>query len=137
VTLLRLTERSHQDQHQIDICLELPDGTQQAAVSHFDFTFGPEDESQIRWYLEDYLQYPQDPAPLLAARIERRMSELGMQLFRCVFQSTDQAASVLASLHGRLSDTRVEIITPVREAFVLPWELLQDPETGARLALLQ
>ncbi len=39
------------------------------------------------------------------------------------------------SLHPRLSDTRVEIVTGVREATAIPWELLRDPQTGAVLTL--
>ena len=44
----------------------------------------------LRWYLEDYLQYPHDPAPNIAARIEHRMTKLGTELFEKVFQSGEQ-----------------------------------------------
>jgi hypothetical protein len=40
-----------------------------------------QDQEDIRWYLEDYLQYPLEPAPKIAARIESRMAEPGAELF--------------------------------------------------------
>ena len=89
----------------------------------------------MRWYLEDYLQYPRDPAPKIAARIEKRMAEIGTELFKGVFQSNDDARDLWAALRPKLSDTRVEIVTGVEEATTLPWERLRDPKTDVTLAL--
>ena len=41
---------------------------------------------RLRWYLEDYLEYPIDPAPKIAAQVEQRLVELGRDLFGQVFQ---------------------------------------------------
>jgi hypothetical protein len=38
----------------------------------------PEDEEGVRWYLEEYLQFPSNPAPIIAAKIEQRIQELGL-----------------------------------------------------------
>ena len=89
----------------------------------------------MRWYLEDYLQYPQDPAPKIAARIEGRMAEMGAALFRDVFQANDDARDLWATLRHQLNDTRVEISTGVEGANAMPWELIRDPKTDAPLAL--
>jgi hypothetical protein len=41
---------------------------------------------RLRWYLEDYLEYPIDPAPKIAAQVAQRLVELGRDLFGQVFQ---------------------------------------------------
>ena len=40
---------------------------------------------RLRWYLEDSLEYPIDPAPKIAAQVEQRLVELGRDLFGQVF----------------------------------------------------
>jgi len=51
------------------------------AEPHFEFKFSEQDQEDIRWYLEDFLQYPMEPAPAIAERIEGRMAEIGVELF--------------------------------------------------------
>ena len=46
----------------------------------------------MRWCLEDFLQYPLDPAPTLATRVEKRMAAIGAELFNAIFQSNSDAA---------------------------------------------
>src|SRR5260370_26340116 len=85
--------------------------------------------------MEDSRQPGRDPAPTIAARIEQRMAAIGVELFNAIFQSNADARDLWANLRGELNDTRVEIVTGVREATALPWELLRDPKTDAALAL--
>ncbi|MFT5322815.1 MAG: tetratricopeptide (TPR) repeat protein, partial [Planctomycetaceae bacterium] len=101
----------------------------------FEFELSPQHREDIRWYLEDYLQYPHDPAPTVAARIEGDLKNLGVDLFRKVFQSDDDARDLWATLRQKLDDTRIEISTSVAEANSIPWELIRDPKTDAALAL--
>ena len=120
----------------------LPDGRHRVAVraddaegvSEFAFALSDEDRRDIRWYLEEFLEYPLDPAPVLAARVERRMAEIGTELFHAVFGS-ENAREVWASVRGRLGEVRVEVETDVDGAAALPWELLLDPKTGRAVAL--
>jgi len=131
---LRLTQFTEaEDKYRVEVALEGDGLPRQTATSRFDFKLSPQDHEDLRWYLEDYLQYPLDPAPKIAARIEKRMSEVGVELFKAVFQ--DDARDLWATLRGKLNKTRVEIITGVREAAAIPWELLRDPKTDAVLAL--
>ena len=129
--ILRLTQSSEgPDRHRIEIALEGDGRARQTAVSAFSFALTPQDREDVRWYLEDFLQYPLDPAPAIAARIERRMSAIGVELFNAIFQSNADARDLWATLRGNLNGTRVEIVAGVREATALPWELLRDPKTG-------
>ena len=103
--------------------------TDERPAFHFELTAG--DQEDVRWYMEDYLQYPLDPAPAIARGIEDRMDQIGAELFRAVLEDSPIWAEVR---HDR-GETRVEIDTGVREATAIPWELLRDPESGVPLAL--
>jgi tetratricopeptide (TPR) repeat protein len=135
--LLRLTQYAgaQPDHYHIEVRLEGDGLAPYAAQASFEFKLTDQDREDLRWYLEDYLQYPLDPAPKLAVRIEQRMAEVGVQLFKAVFQSSDDARDLWATLRERLDETRVEVITDVREATSIPWELVRDPKTGTPLAL--
>ena len=116
------------------ITLEGYDKSQTATVS-FEFQLTPQDQEDLRWYLEDYLQFPLDPARKIAARIEIFMRAIGAELFKAVFQTNDDVRTLWAKCRESLSDTRIEILLKGQEAIALPWELLSDAETGTRLAL--
>ena len=122
------------DHHRVELTLE-GDGVRQTAVSRFRFAMSEQDRENLRWYLEDFLQYPLDPEPKIAARIEGQMAEIGRQLFQGVFQSNDDARDLWAKLRPMLKDARVEIVTDVEGATAVPWELLRDPKTDVTLAL--
>jgi len=134
---LRLTQtREETGKFRVEIALEGDDFARRTARTRpFDFQLTPQEHEKLRWYLEDYLQYPQDPAPAIAARVEERMAEVGTNLFKIVFHCSDDARDLWANLRERLNDTRVEIITSVEEATSVPWELLRDPKTDEPLAL--
>jgi tetratricopeptide (TPR) repeat protein len=139
--LLRLTqheerkgrEKNPQSRHRVEIRVE-GDGAPQSAESLFPFEVTAQDEADLRWYLEDFLERPQDPSPAIARRVEARMQEIGEELFRGVFQGSEEARDLWAQVRNGLADLRVEVATEVAEAASLPWELLRDPATGFALA---
>ncbi len=106
-------------------------GVRRSAESRFELQLTAQDQEDIRWYLEDFLQYPMDPAPAIAARIERRMVEIGADLFTTVLGNTP----VWQEARHDLSVTRIEIETTVKDATALPWELMRDLEADVPLAL--
>jgi tetratricopeptide (TPR) repeat protein len=119
----------------VEIAFEDEGSPRRTAVSQFPFAVSEQDREDLRWYLEDYLQYPLDPAPKIAARIEARIAEIGCDLFSRIFQSNDDARDLWATAGPKLADARVEIATRVREATAIPWELIRDPKTDTPLAL--
>jgi len=133
---LRITQSSEgSGQYRVELSLE-GDGLPRAtATASFDFHLQPQHREDLRWYLEDYLQYPHEPAPAVAARIEGEIKNIGTELFRKVFHSSDDTRDLWATLRQKLDDTRVEINTSVAEANSIPWELIRDPKTDAALAL--
>src|ERR1035438_1178830 len=120
MSLLRLRQ-SAEGESRYRVVAEFENGgVRRSAESRFELQFTAQDQEDIRWYLEDFLQYPMDPAPVIAARIERRMAEIGADLFTKVLGNTQ----VWHEARHDLGGTRVEIETTVRDATALPWELL-------------
>jgi hypothetical protein len=131
---LRLTQHAvGEDRHRVEIALE-GDGARRTAEATFSFRVSPQDEEGMRWYLEDFLQYPQAPAPMIARRVEGRLGEMGTELFQAVFQANEDARDVWSRVRERLPQTRIEIISGVAEAATIPWELLREPKRDAALA---
>jgi hypothetical protein len=121
--------------HRIAVNAELP-GVQALSFSReIEFALSPSEAERIRWCLEDYLQFDEEPAPQIAGRVETLMAERGEDLFRKIFAGRDDASQVwtLAQLH--LPKTRIEIATTVAEATTIPWELIRNPSTKTHLAL--
>jgi len=133
---LRVTQSTlSAETFRVEASLEEEGQPRRIAVTEFDFPITPQDREDLRWYLEDYLQYAADPAPKVAARIEERIAEMGVDLFKAMFQTNEDSRDLWASLRDRLNETRIEIVSDVREAASVPWELLRDPRTDTPLSL--
>ena len=104
-----------------------------AAVATFAYQMSEPEAEQVRWYLEDYPEFPADPAPALAADAEARLARTGADLFEQVFSSRDGAV-IWGLAQARFGQVRVEVDTDPAEAPGLPWELLRDPGTDTALA---
>ena len=127
---LRITQSNgDQGRHRVDLEFEVEKAPRQTATATFDLKISDQDQADLRWYLEDFLQFPQDPAPTIAARVEQRMAEIGKDLFVKVFHSSDDARDLWAELRAKLDDTHVEVVTTVEGATAIPWELIRDPKT--------
>ncbi|HEY0601454.1 MAG TPA: CHAT domain-containing protein, partial [Herpetosiphonaceae bacterium] len=133
--ILRLTQFAEStDHYRVELALEGAE-SRQTAMTRFAFVLTEQDRSDLRWYLEDYLQDPHEPAPTIAARIEQRMIEIGAELFQKVFEANRDVMLLRGRVFEHLAETRVEIVTEVRDATAIPWELLHDPQTDTPLAL--
>jgi hypothetical protein len=133
---LRITQSNGaNDSYRVDLEFEADNRPRQTAMVTFDFEISDQDQEGLRWYLEEFLQVPQDPAPTIAARIETRMAEIGADLFRKVFHSSEDARDLWSKLRDNLHDTHVEVVTSVEGATSIPWELIRDPKTDTPLAL--
>jgi tetratricopeptide (TPR) repeat protein len=122
--------------HQIDVnATDIP-GLQAPSVSHeIEFELTPQDGERIRWYLEDFLQFDEDPAPQIAKGVEAFMAECGEKLFRSIFEGSNAGQLLWAALAPHLSTTRIEITAGIAEATAIPWEFIRNPHTRTFLAL--
>ena len=136
--LLRITQDRDPTQaalFQVNIAFEAPGVARQTVTCPVTFSLNDQQQEEIRWYLEDYLQFPQDPAPTIAQRVEDQMAKIGTDLFKAIFQCNDDTRDLWATLRTRINDTRIEIVTSVEDATAIPWELIRDPKTDVCLAL--
>lgn len=133
----RIVQRvsNQHDQHHIELTLEEMGSPRQTASVLTDLSFTEQEQEDLRWYLEEYLSYPVDPAPEIAHRVERQMAEIGIRLFETILQSNGDARDIWATLRPRLGETRIEVVTEVKEASSIPWELLRDSKTDTPLLL--
>ena len=104
------------------------------AVAEFGAVADGGDGERIRWYLEDYAEFPADPAPVIAAESEARLARAGTDLFGWVFGGGD-AAGIWERVRGRLGQVRVEVDADPGAGAGLAWELLRDPGTDGAVAL--
>ena len=105
-----------------------------AAVAEFGQVPDGGDGERIRWYLEDYAEFPADPAPVIAEAAEAGLARAGTALFGAVFGSGD-AAGIWERARDRLDQVRVEVDADPGEGPGLAWELLRDPGRDAAVAL--
>jgi hypothetical protein len=125
---LRLTQRSEPDgAFQVEAALESEGSARQTAISRFSFEVSADDQRDIHWYLESYLDYPVAPLPARAARVEQRIADVGKALFSAIF--TDDARDLWAWVRPRLNEARIEIVADVQGAAAIFWELMRDPRT--------
>ncbi len=89
---------------------------------------------RVRWYLEDYAEFPADPAPVIAREAEAQLAQAGAGLFRAVFADVD-AMGIWERARDRLGQVRVEVEADPGEGPGIPWELLRDPGRDAPVAL--
>ena len=132
---LRLTQTASQDnRHTIELEW-LDGGPRQTASATVELTMSEQDQRDLAWYVEEYAEYPFEPHPQRAARIEERLHDVGVELFNKLFAANNPTRRMWFEAARRLSDVRVEIVTDAEGATALPWELLRDPDTDTVLAL--
>jgi hypothetical protein len=95
------------------------DGPRRTATGQVRLVLDPVELERVRWYLEDYLEYPLDPAPTIAAQVEARLVDLGRDLFAQVFQQRE-ATRLWDRAEPGLADTRIEVVTDVAGATAIP-----------------
>ena len=102
VLRLRLADRAEGSGHVVDMLLD-GGGPQRSASVRFGFELTARDREDLRWYLEDYLQYPVDPAPEIAHGVEARLAALGEVLFGQVFRASMETAELWLAVRESLA----------------------------------
>ena len=136
--VLSITQHPTSTEHRYRIDVRASDipGLQPPSYSReIDFAVTAQDRELIRWYLEDFLQFAQEPAPTIAKRAEAVMKARGEELFAALFETSHQGRQLWTLVEPHLSSTRIEIATGIAEATAIPWELIRNPHTRTNLAL--
>jgi hypothetical protein len=138
VPTLRINQQRGDAPHRYRIeitATDIPNFAPQQFSRDIAFELTPQDGERIRWYLEDYLQFDEDPAPQIARGVEAFMANCGDGLFRSLFEGMHEGMQLWKMIEPHLSATRIEITTDISEATAIPWELIRNPRTRRFLAL--
>src|SRR2546422_574733 len=109
---LRLTQTGlGEDAWRVEVALEGEGVARRTATAEVHYASTARDEEELRWYLEDYLENPHDPAPTIARGVEERMAAVGDRLFRDVFQESEDGREVWSDAKRVLDETRIEVVT--------------------------
>ncbi|MEO1376169.1 MAG: CHAT domain-containing protein [Cyanobacteria bacterium J06635_10] len=95
----------------------------------FEHPFDEETLKDLRWYLEQFLDFPYGIFLDKAKKIEQKFQEWGEQLFKLVFPRTTKAWDFFqeATREG-LDNCEINISSDDPTVLNLPWELLYSPD---------
>ncbi|MEL6524146.1 MAG: CHAT domain-containing protein [Chloroflexota bacterium] len=105
------------------------------ANAEFEFSLSEQEQEDLRWYLEEYLMYPDDANTERANSIETFMRTTGETLTEKVLESDRTTRRLWNTCLDNLNDMRIEVETSVEAATSIPWELLYVPEIKNYLCL--
>ncbi len=86
--------------------------------------------TDLRWYLEEYIDFPYGIFPDKAQNIiEPKLQEWGQQLFELVFRSNEKGREFFQeATRERLEFCEIAIASENPVVLNLPWELLYSPD---------
>lgn len=85
------------------------------------------DLKELRWYLEDYLDWPfSEPVQKRAQKIEQELDEWGAALFGAVFAKPEARVLCDRLLESKDEARFLTIQSPDARVLRLPWELMRD-----------
>src|SRR6266702_5063858 len=84
--------------------------------------------ANLRWYLEEYSDWPYEQFLERAKQIEALLPELGNRLYKTVFGSFGAMGILQAWRLQPVEQRQISIISDISRALSLPWELLHDEQ---------
>ena len=105
------------------------------AEATIQFALTEQEQEDLCWYLEDYLQRAETVEAVTVQQIEEMMKTRGEELYTKVLDGDAKTRALWFSIRNELADLRVEIATGVAEAASIPWELMLDPEMDSPISL--
>ena len=93
-----------------------------------------EDRKELRWYLEEFLQFPYGAMPWQAKQVENKMAVWGESLFSQLFAKKeydpDPRSLYQEAVREGLDNCELCISSDDTAFLNIPWELLRDPTPG-------
>ena len=84
---------------------------------------------ELRWYLEDFLDYPFSPYTDRAESVLQALDQWGTAAFNALFDTRDNLFDGATS-KGRYSQLALKIASDDPQVLGWPWEGLKDPQSG-------
>ncbi len=121
--------------HTIRLTLERLGQPNLSAKAEIEFALTPQEQEELRWYMEDYLTRTESVEEVQIEQIEQWMKRRGEELYNKVLDDNQNTRAIWFAVREELADLRVEITTGVAEAASVPWELMRDPQSDSAIAL--
>lgn len=136
MTTLHIEQDSLQNgKYAITLRLSRPPQADIKAKASIEFALTEQEQEDLRWYLEDYLQVAGSVEAVTVAQVEAMMKSRGEELYNKVLDSDQDTRAVWFAIREQLADLRIEITTGVAEAASIPWELMMDPQSKSAISL--
>ena len=136
MTTLHIRQDASKDGHYpIRLTLQRHGQAAWEAEATIEFALTEQEQEDIRWYLEDYLQHADVVEAVTVEQVEEQMRARGEELYTKVLAANGDTQALWFSIRNDLSDLRVEIATGVAEAASIPWELMRDPKMDSPVSL--
>lgn len=107
----------------------------QEAEAKIQFVLTEQEQEDLRWYLEDYLQRAEAVEAVTVQQVEALMKTRGEELYTKVLAANGDTQALWFSIRNDLAHLRVEIAAGVAEAASIPWELMRDPKMDSPISL--
>lgn len=118
------------DSGQLQLVLRAEDSPVAAPATPFSNPLANADRAEISWYFQEYLDSPFGPNVERAGAVENGFRNLGRLLYETVFPE-GECRQLLDSVLSEDGENRELRIASSRAEFLsLPWELLNNPESG-------
>lgn len=133
--MLRLVDRpGSSGARSVTVFWEAPGFARRSATQEVAIAIDDSLTELVRWYLEEYAEFPSDPAPALAVRAEGALADLGGRLFQAVF-GTGGGAQIWGQVTaGGLDRVRVEVDADPAD---VPGLTLLNPDGGEATARIR
>lgn len=136
VTTLHIRQDAPRDgRYPIRLTLKRPGQPDQEAQANIELALSGQEQEDLRWYLEDYLQHAEAVETVAVQQVERLMKDRGEELYTKVLAANAATQALWFSIRNDLANLRVEIATGIAEAASIPWELMRDPEMDSPVSL--
>jgi len=109
-----------------------PDLEGEAAIR---FALTEEEQDDLRWYMEDYLQGTDPAHAVEVEQVEACMRARGEELYNKVLAANGGTQAIWFAVREQLADLRIEIAAGIADAAAIPWELMADPQSKSPIAL--
>lgn len=99
------------------------------------FSITEKDLESLSWYLEKFPYEPFDPNPVIAGKFEKKLQQLGENVFTQLFIENPDGAKIYDHLVNHKSSAFIEVFNRSKSDFPFPLELIKDPKQSEPLFL--
>lgn len=121
--------------HTVRLTLRRPGQPDLEGEATIAFSLSDQEQGDLRWYMEDYLQRADQVAAVAVEQVEALMQVRGVELYERILEGSRDVRRIFDRVFDSLADLRVEITTGVAEAASIPWELMREPASDSPIAL--